>query len=83
MSRNVTIDIESIEGAIRRYRLSCVHGASAAATLLSGPAASDDVVVDILFARHRTAHDCTCAWPVAAANGTFAGATPAPHEMSA
>lgn len=78
MPSTVRVDVDST-AAIRRYRLSCSHGTSAAATLLDRPAASDDVVVDILFARHQTAHGCTCHWPVATVRRSLAD----PREVPA
>lgn len=68
MSSYVTLNVDATADG-RRFRLSCVHGASAALMLLDRPAAPADVVVDILFARHRSARACTCSWPTVAAAG--------------
>lgn len=82
MSSLVTIDIGST-ATVRGYRLSCIHGESAAATLLDRPTMPDQVVVDVLFARHRTAHGCSCDWPVATPSSAFAEGAPDPQQASA
>lgn len=82
MSSSTTLNIDST-ASVRRYRLSCIHGASTAATLVDRPATSDHVVVDILFVRHRTAHGCTCDWPAATAGRAPTEAVPSRQEAPA
>ena len=44
----------------RRYELRCAHGVSSALLLPSGGSLGDQVVRDLLLARHHSAWRCRC-----------------------